>query len=115
MNVSGNQALKTDERVMEGQRSDSPEPSGLSMKSNESIDCPIMFRDGESSTDVRQQMEKSNIINPLESIFKELEHKVITLIKNELKRFKKLLSPDYPACTEREEEIEEDLHSPFVA
>ncbi len=41
----------------------------------------------------------------------ELEHKVITLIKNELKRFRKLLSPDYPACTEREVEDEEDLHS----
>ncbi|XP_047677100.1 NLR family CARD domain-containing protein 3-like, partial [Tachysurus fulvidraco] len=39
------------------------------------------------------------------------EHKVITLIKNELKRFRKLLSPDYPACTEREGEDEEDLHS----
>ncbi|MCI4383826.1 hypothetical protein PGIGA_G00031330 [Pangasianodon gigas] len=41
----------------------------------------------------------------------ELEHKVITLVKNELKRFRKLLSPDYPACTEREVEDEEDLHS----
>ncbi|KAF4070194.1 hypothetical protein AMELA_G00295930, partial [Ameiurus melas] len=33
------------------------------------------------------------------------------LIKNELKRFRKLLSPDYPACTEREVEDEEDLQS----
>ncbi|MCJ8736326.1 hypothetical protein PDJAM_G00258380 [Pangasius djambal] len=41
----------------------------------------------------------------------ELKHKVITLIKNELKRFRELLSPDYPACTEREVEDEEDLHS----
>ncbi|XP_047669960.1 NACHT, LRR and PYD domains-containing protein 12-like, partial [Tachysurus fulvidraco] len=32
-------------------------------------------------------------------------------MKNELKRFRKLLSPDYPACTEREVEDEEDLHS----
>ncbi|KAI5609439.1 NACHT, LRR and PYD domains-containing protein 12 isoform X3 [Silurus asotus] len=39
----------------------------------------------------------------------ELEHKVITLIKKELKRFWELLNPDYPACTEREDE--EDLHS----
>ncbi|MCJ8732251.1 hypothetical protein PDJAM_G00209130 [Pangasius djambal] len=60
----------------------------------------------------RPQKKKSNISrNQLESIFKELEHKVITLIKNELKRFRKLLSPDYPACTEREVEDEEDLHS----
>ncbi|XP_060713442.1 NACHT, LRR and PYD domains-containing protein 3-like isoform X3 [Tachysurus vachellii] len=96
--------------MMEGKRSDSPEPSCVSMKSDASMGCPDNFRDGDSSTDVRPQ--KSNIsTNQLDSIFKELEHKVITLIKNELKRFRKLLSPDYPACTEREVEDEEDLHS----
>ncbi|MCJ8736354.1 hypothetical protein PDJAM_G00258510 [Pangasius djambal] len=52
------------------------------------------------------KIKKEEIKNDL-----ELEHKVITLIKNELKRFRKLLSPDYPACTEREVEDEEDLHS----
>ncbi|KAF4071241.1 hypothetical protein AMELA_G00283620, partial [Ameiurus melas] len=96
--------------MMKRQRSDSPEPSCVSLKSDKSIDCPVNFRDGESSTDVRPQKKKSKR-NELDSIFKELEHKVITLIKNELKRFKKLLSPDYPACTERQREDEEDLHS----
>ncbi|XP_060731404.1 NLR family CARD domain-containing protein 3-like isoform X3 [Tachysurus vachellii] len=96
--------------MMEGKRSDSPEPSCVSMKSDQSMELPITFRDRDSSTDVRPQ--KSNIsTKQLDSIFKELEHKVITLIKNELKRFRKLLSPDYPACTEREVEDEEDLHS----
>ncbi|XP_058240285.1 NLR family CARD domain-containing protein 3-like [Hemibagrus wyckioides] len=110
MSVSGKQDLKKDERMMEGKRSDSPEPSCVSMKSDRSMGEPIFFRD--SSTDVRPQKKKSNISrNQLDSIFKELEHKVITLIKNELKRFRKLLSPDYPACTEREVEDEEDLHS----
>ncbi|XP_060713451.1 NACHT, LRR and PYD domains-containing protein 3-like [Tachysurus vachellii] len=110
MSVSGKQDLKKDERMMEGKRSDSPEPSCVSMKSDRSMDRPFTFRDRDSSTDVRPQ--KSNIsTNQLDSIFKELEHKVITLIKNELKRFRKLLSPDYPACTEREVEDEEDLHS----
>ncbi|KAF4070206.1 hypothetical protein AMELA_G00294620 [Ameiurus melas] len=97
--------------MMEGKRSDSPEPSCVSMKSDESMGLPIFFRDGASSPDVRPQKKKSNISrNQLDSIFKELEHKVITLIKNELKRFTKLLSPDYPACTEREVEDEDDLH-----
>ncbi|XP_047675414.1 NACHT, LRR and PYD domains-containing protein 4-like [Tachysurus fulvidraco] len=110
MSVSGQQDFKKDERMMEGKRSDSPEPSGVSMKSDESMGTPFNFRDRDSSTDVRPQ--KSNINRKqLDSIFKELEHKVITLIKNELKRFRKLLSPDYPACTEREVEDEEDLHS----
>ncbi|XP_053092984.1 NLR family CARD domain-containing protein 3-like [Pangasianodon hypophthalmus] len=112
MSVSGKQDLKKDERMIKGKRSVSPEPSCVSMKSDWSMDPPINFRDRDSSTDVRPQKKKSNITrNQLESIFKELEHKVITLIKNELKRFRKLLSPDYPACTEREVEDEEDLHS----
>ncbi|KAL6455023.1 hypothetical protein MHYP_G00365390 [Metynnis hypsauchen] len=44
----------------------------------------------------------------LESIFQELEHKVISLVKNQLKRLKKLLNPDFPACSEREMEDEVD-------
>ncbi|XP_053540458.1 NLR family CARD domain-containing protein 3 isoform X1 [Ictalurus punctatus] len=112
MSVSGKQDLKRDERMMKRKRSDSPEPSCVSMKSDWSMEQPLTFRDGASSPDVRPQQKKSNLSrNQLDSIFKELEHKVITLIKNELKRFRKLLSPDYPACTEREVEDEEDLHS----
>ncbi|XP_053540396.1 NLR family CARD domain-containing protein 3 isoform X6 [Ictalurus punctatus] len=112
MSVSGEQDLKRDGRMMEGKRSDSPEPSCVSMKSDASMEHPLNFRDGASSPDVRPQQKKSNLSrNQLDSIFKELEHKVITLIKNELKRLRKLLSPDYPACTEREVQDEEDLHS----
>ncbi|KAI5606365.1 NACHT, LRR and PYD domains-containing protein 12 isoform X3, partial [Silurus asotus] len=38
----------------------------------------------------------------------ELEHKTIILLKNELNRFRKLLSTDYPACSEEQEEEEEE-------
>ncbi|XP_037396760.1 NLR family CARD domain-containing protein 3-like [Pygocentrus nattereri] len=38
----------------------------------------------------------------------ELEHKVISLVKNQLKRFKKVLSPDFPACSEKEVKSEVD-------
>ncbi|XP_053087944.1 NACHT, LRR and PYD domains-containing protein 3-like isoform X2 [Pangasianodon hypophthalmus] len=44
--------------------------------------------------------------NKLERIFKEVEHKVITLVKNELKRQRNLWSSDYPACSETE--LEDD-------
>ncbi|XP_053098049.1 NACHT, LRR and PYD domains-containing protein 3-like isoform X2 [Pangasianodon hypophthalmus] len=102
----------TDQRMMEEKRTDSAEPSCVSMKSDQSMDHPLEFRDEDSSTDVRPQKKKSNFSrSQLDSTLKELEHKVITLIKNELKRFRKLLSPDYPACNEREVEDEEDLHS----
>ncbi|MCJ8750253.1 hypothetical protein PDJAM_G00260400 [Pangasius djambal] len=36
----------------------------------------------------------------------ELEHKVVTLLKNELNRFKKLLSADYPACSDEGEDLD---------
>ncbi|XP_060778707.1 NACHT, LRR and PYD domains-containing protein 12-like isoform X2 [Neoarius graeffei] len=101
-----------DLRMMEGKGSDSPEPSCVSMKSDRSMGRPIHFRDRDSPADLRPQKKKSNISRKrLESIFKELEHKVISVIQKELKRFKKLLSPDSPACSEREVEDEEDQSS----
>ncbi|KAL6473533.1 hypothetical protein MHYP_G00170940, partial [Metynnis hypsauchen] len=38
----------------------------------------------------------------------DLEHKVVSLVKKQLKRFVKLLNQDYPECSEREVEDEED-------
>ncbi|XP_053098054.1 NACHT, LRR and PYD domains-containing protein 3-like isoform X2 [Pangasianodon hypophthalmus] len=58
MSVSGKQDLKKDERMMEGKRSDSPEPSCVSMKSEESMGHPIEFRDGDSSTHLRMMEGK---------------------------------------------------------
>ncbi|XP_060778608.1 NACHT, LRR and PYD domains-containing protein 3-like [Neoarius graeffei] len=147
MSVSGEQDTKKDESLIQGKRSDSPEPNGVSMKSDRSLVRPIDFRDTDCATDQRslkskrsdspepscdrsltptknfrdtdcapdlspqkntsEIAEKSN----LEAIFKDLEHKFITVIKTELKRFKRLLSPDSPACSEREVEDEEDQSS----
>ncbi|XP_060753875.1 NLR family CARD domain-containing protein 3-like [Neoarius graeffei] len=101
-----------DVRMMEGKRSDSPRPSCVSMKSDRSMAEPMNFRNRDSSADVRPQKKKSNLSsNQLESIFKELEHKVISVIMTELKRFKELLSPDSPACSEREVKDEEGQSS----
>ncbi|XP_037398365.1 NACHT, LRR and PYD domains-containing protein 3-like isoform X3 [Pygocentrus nattereri] len=55
--------------------------------------------------------DQKETMRNLEFIFQELEHKVISLVKNQLKRFVKLMSLDYPACSEREEEYEEDQSS----
>ncbi|KAB5587260.1 hypothetical protein PHYPO_G00011150 [Pangasianodon hypophthalmus] len=105
----------TKSSLIQGKRSDSPQPSSVSMKSEESIDPPPVFRDRDRSTDLgsqnRTKKSKRICTDELETVFTDLEHKVITLIKNELKRFKKLLSPDYPACSEREVEDEEDQSS----
>ncbi|XP_062865387.1 NACHT, LRR and PYD domains-containing protein 12-like [Trichomycterus rosablanca] len=101
----------TDLSVMEGTRPDTPEPSCVSMKSDQSIDPPRNFKGGGGSTDLRQQKEKLNVTyrDQLESTFKELELKVISMLKNELNKFKKLLNIDYPACSEQEVKDVEDL------
>ncbi|XP_062865958.1 NACHT, LRR and PYD domains-containing protein 3-like [Trichomycterus rosablanca] len=99
--------------VMKGKRQDSPEPSCVSMKSDQSMGMPIHFKDGGCSTDLRPQKKKLNVTyrDQLESIFKELEVKVINMLKNELNKFKKLLNEDYPACSEQEVNDEKDLSS----
>ncbi|XP_053096470.1 NACHT, LRR and PYD domains-containing protein 3-like [Pangasianodon hypophthalmus] len=110
MSVSGKQDTKKDERL----RTDSLEPRRFLMKSD-SMGFLTNFRDGDCSADLSTprttESLKITCKKQLDLIFKDLEHKVITLLKNELKRFKKLLSPDYPACTEREVEEEEVHHS----
>ncbi|XP_060793849.1 NACHT, LRR and PYD domains-containing protein 3-like isoform X2 [Neoarius graeffei] len=111
MSVSGKQDTKKLDRLS----TDSLEPSHFSLKSDSSMGFPINFRDGECSTDLSTQQTTENLKSTcqkqLDLIFKDLEHKLITLLKNELKRFKRLLSPDYPACTEREVEEEEVHHN----
>ncbi|XP_060778598.1 NACHT, LRR and PYD domains-containing protein 3-like isoform X2 [Neoarius graeffei] len=134
MSVSGEQDTKKDESLIQGKRSDSPEPSCVSMKRDRSLVRSIHLRDSECTTDQRSlKRKRSDSPEPsrvsmksdspqkntskiaeksdLEAIFKDLEHKFITVIKTELERFKKLLSPDSPACSEREVEDEEDQSS----
>ncbi|XP_053478315.1 NACHT, LRR and PYD domains-containing protein 3-like [Ictalurus furcatus] len=91
-------------------RTVSPVSSCVSYKSDQSLPPRPNFKGGTSSVERNQkQKPKIDCRNRMESIFKELEHKVITLLKNELNRFKMLLSTDFPACSEEEEE-EQDLH-----
>ncbi|KAL6484091.1 hypothetical protein MHYP_G00089640 [Metynnis hypsauchen] len=111
MSSSGEeQQTERDQSVIQRKRSDSPEPSCVSMKSDQSMDHPLRFREGHSSPAESFQKEKMKKIH-IESIFKDLELKLISLVKKELKRFKKLLSADHPACSEREVEDEEDQSS----
>ncbi|XP_051992150.1 NACHT, LRR and PYD domains-containing protein 3-like isoform X4 [Xyrauchen texanus] len=89
---------------------ESPEPSCVSMKSDWSMSHPITFSSGESLINYRNKQDASESTAgkvPLESIFEELEHKIISLMKKELKIFKRLLISDSPACSEREEEDDE--------
>ncbi|KAI4885985.1 hypothetical protein NFI96_013388, partial [Prochilodus magdalenae] len=109
MSSSEEQDLQKAERLDQGKRSNSPEPSCVSMKSDQSNERIIHFREGNRSTEFRKQMETSESTKRnMELFIKELEDRLISLVKNHLKRFVKLLSLDYPACSEREVEDEED-------
>ncbi|XP_050959282.1 LOW QUALITY PROTEIN: NLR family CARD domain-containing protein 3-like [Labeo rohita] len=83
-------------------QNESPEPSCVSMKSDRSMGRPVDFSLGATtSADLSQKHEgpeSHTAKKNLDSIFKELEHKIIS----ELKSFKRLLSPDYPECSERD-------------
>ncbi|XP_054471805.1 NLR family CARD domain-containing protein 3-like [Anoplopoma fimbria] len=47
----------------------------------------------------------------LDSIFMLLEENIVTFVKNELKKIKRVVSPDYPECLESQSEDEEVLDS----
>uniref|UniRef100_A0A3B1KGK8 NACHT domain-containing protein n=2 Tax=Astyanax mexicanus TaxID=7994 RepID=A0A3B1KGK8_ASTMX len=85
----------------ETQRGASPEPSCVSMKSDASIIIPPYFSSEDMTSDPHEK--KNNFSRKeLDHIFKKLQEKFISLVKIELNTFKKLLSPDYPACSEGE-------------
>ncbi|KAL6480907.1 hypothetical protein MHYP_G00119400 [Metynnis hypsauchen] len=86
----------------------SSEISYVSMKSDWSMGQPPDFRVEDRPADLRVQKNSDSTRRSMDTIFKELEHKVVSLVKNQLKRFVQLLSLDYPACSEREVEDEED-------
>ncbi|XP_073344159.1 NACHT, LRR and PYD domains-containing protein 3-like [Pagrus major] len=96
-----------------------PVSSCVSMKSDRSMFNPLNFRGGKHSDKKRVQLQKGSEVpedqsvqqhpTDLDSIFKHLEENVVTFVKNELKKFQKVLSPDYPECSERQSEDEEVL------
>ncbi|XP_016382688.1 NACHT, LRR and PYD domains-containing protein 14-like [Sinocyclocheilus rhinocerous] len=91
-------------------QNESPEPSCVSMKSDQSMDSPLKFSLEESYADLSKKHkgpESHTAKKNIDSIFKELEHKIISVMKSELKSFKRLLSPDYPECSERDDHDDE--------
>ncbi|XP_078147762.1 protein NLRC3-like isoform X2 [Centroberyx gerrardi] len=108
----------SDKNRIQQERADSPVPSCVSMKSDWSMDPPLLFKDGQHSTEQRVHQERSEVPSgqsvqelqtDLNSIFMLLEGNIVTFVKNELKRFQRVLSADYPECLERQREDEEDV------
>ncbi|KAG5261389.1 hypothetical protein AALO_G00303930 [Alosa alosa] len=95
------------------ERPPSPAPTCVSMKSDRSEDRDINFKHDEGTDRSSGQMEecKSDAVSDqgdLKHIFQVLEEKIMDFVKNELKRFKKILSPDYQENVEGKEQDESD-------
>ncbi|XP_064819747.1 NLR family CARD domain-containing protein 3-like [Oncorhynchus masou masou] len=110
--------FSTEQRPIQQERPASPVPSCVSMKSDQSMDRPIRFRKGDFSTEQRNQQERSEseILSgqssqshqtDLASIFSMLEEKMMTFVKNELKMFKRILSPELPEGFESQKQDKE--------
>ncbi|XP_071396926.1 protein NLRC3-like isoform X2 [Centroberyx affinis] len=102
------------ENMIQQERADSPVPSCVSMKSDRSMIHRLDFKEGQHSTEQRVHQVPSGqsvqeLQTDLNSIFMLLEENIVTFVKNELKRFQRVLSPDYAQCLERQREDEEDV------
>ncbi|XP_071269004.1 NACHT, LRR and PYD domains-containing protein 12-like isoform X3 [Salvelinus alpinus] len=117
MSLSGEHDTKAKSPIKQ-ERPASPVPSCVSMKSDWSMNQPIYFREGDFSTEQRNQQERSEseILSgqssqshqtDLDSIFSLLEEKIMTFVKNELKMFKRILSPELPEGFESQKQDKE--------
>ncbi|XP_055768097.1 NLR family CARD domain-containing protein 3-like [Salvelinus fontinalis] len=106
MHLSGEHDTKAKSPIKQ-ERPASPVPSCVSMKSDRSMELPLTFREGDFSTEQRNQQERSEseILSgqssqshqtDLASIFSMLEENIMTFVKNELNKFKRILSPELP-------------------
>ncbi|XP_071371159.1 NLR family CARD domain-containing protein 3-like isoform X2 [Centroberyx affinis] len=86
------------------------------MTSDQSKDDDIYFKDEHHSSEKILHQKRSEVPSgqsaqehqtDLDSIFMLLEENIVTFVKNELKRFQRALSRDYPECLERQRDDEE--------
>ncbi|XP_078142805.1 protein NLRC3-like [Centroberyx gerrardi] len=98
------------------ERPDSPQPSCVSMKSDQSKTDEIYFKDEHHSSEKILHQKRSEVPSgqsvqehqtDLDSTFMLLEENIVTFVKNELKRFQRVLSAHYPECLERQRADEE--------
>ncbi|XP_005949688.1 NLR family CARD domain-containing protein 3 [Haplochromis burtoni] len=103
---------------MPKQLAGSPLSSSMSMKSDWSMDPPLNFKEGNLSVDKRVGQQKSEVHScqsaqqhqtTLDSVFMLLEENIITFVKNELKRFQRILQSS--TCPEKDSEDEDVLAS----
>ncbi|XP_008300375.1 NACHT, LRR and PYD domains-containing protein 3-like [Stegastes partitus] len=90
-----------------------PGSSCESCKSDGSKNIIFEFKEAQSSAAKRVDEENSEVPSvqsdqqqDLDAIFMLLEENMVTFVKNELKKIQKVLSPDYPECSESQRKDE---------
>ncbi|KAK0149494.1 NACHT, LRR and PYD domains-containing protein 12 [Merluccius polli] len=97
------------------ERADSPGPSCVSMKSDWSMDHPPQFKDGNQSTQERQQQERSKVTGAQSvqqhqtELIKRAEENAHAFLDKELKKLWRVHFPDYPQCSETQREEDEEV------
>ncbi|KAM4538085.1 uncharacterized protein V3H82_023866 [Fundulus diaphanus] len=97
-----------------------PEASCLSLKTNRSKAEPLLLSPGQwrSDPDLKEDQQSPEVPSApsaqqhqtqLDSKFMLLEDNMVTFVKKELKKIQRVLSPDYPECSEKRWEDEEVL------
>ncbi|KAK6300010.1 hypothetical protein J4Q44_G00300430 [Coregonus suidteri] len=117
MSLSGEHDTKAKSPIKQ-ERQASPVPSCVSIKSDWSMSLPMKFREGDFSSEQRNQQERSESEmlsgqssqshqTDLASIFSLLEENIMTFVKKELKMFKRILSPELPEGFESQKQDKE--------
>ncbi|KAK5852536.1 hypothetical protein PBY51_006389 [Eleginops maclovinus] len=97
-----------------------PGPSGVSLKSDQSMDDRIRFKDGAPSADQRVHLQRLKAPRgqsaqqhhtDLDSIFMLLQENISRFVEDELKKIQRVLSSDYPQSSESQREDEEQRSS----
>ncbi|XP_071323541.1 NLR family CARD domain-containing protein 3-like isoform X2 [Trachinotus anak] len=132
--LCGEHESQTKAQSNQQQRPDCPIPTCVSMKSDRSMGHPIVFKGGQQSPalscvsiksdwsmghlikEKRVLQEKSEVPKgqstkqhhtDLDSIFMLLEENIVSFVKNELKKFRRALRPDYPEYFKNQENDED--------
>ncbi|XP_045915866.1 NLR family CARD domain-containing protein 3-like [Micropterus dolomieu] len=116
--LCGEHDSQTKAQRIHQQRPGSPEPSGMSMKSDWSMDLHVDFKAGHNRAEQKVHQQSLKVPSgrsarqhqtDLDSIFMLLQENIISFVKNEVKKFQRVLSPDYSKFLESQREDEEVL------
>ncbi|XP_026157348.1 NLR family CARD domain-containing protein 3-like [Mastacembelus armatus] len=112
--LCGDHESQTEYQSIQQQRPDCPEPSCVSLKSDQSTGHIIDFKGGSPPADQLVDQESSEVhsaqsaqqypTNP-DSLFMLLENHIVTFVKNELKKMQKVLTSGSPESQREDEEV----------